>query len=315
MLTLLHGVGIYTGGSRLSSTATSKKSAAVGNVWPFHFRPRIRNPPRVGCRHCHLGNLVGLVSILTYCHFRERAPEGYRQFGAKLQATAAPLIEHGAKGGAGNQTLLQARRKVQTVILVKVALVLSPVAFAVPSIFVGLDLDMPLVFFGGGFTCCVPLVWLAFIIRVHSGRSGSHGRMVVVSPLSRGQRFPGSPPRASLTMTVLFSPEHRSSGLFQQRFRARPHFRVATGWYGEALRRDSRVRTRLTAFGFRRRFMNPKFHHRLFGRSCRVRCDSVRARNILGTFLNVNDTRNPLPRTHVGTAACLHRSVYFHIFV
>lgn len=95
----------------------------------------------------------------------------------------------GAKGGGGDQTLLEAKRKVKTVMAVEAALIAFCVLTSFPVLITEIDLVIPLSTFGVTFGY-MPLMWLAFNIRVHGGRSGPHARLV--SPLSSGLRSPWS---------------------------------------------------------------------------------------------------------------------------
>lgn len=92
----------------------------------------------------------------------------------KQQTLVAKGCGEGAKDGAGSHTLSEAKRKVKLVVVVETVMMSSSCLFAFPILISGLDLDMPLMF--GTTVAYLPLMWLAFNVHVHGGRSGSHRR-------------------------------------------------------------------------------------------------------------------------------------------
>lgn len=118
------------------------------------------------------------------------------------QTPSTAASTRGARGGPGKNTLLDAKRKVKTVVIVDVILVVSGSFITLLAVVTGLYTGVPLVMFGVifGYT---PLVWLAFNIQVHGGRSGSHRRSLTSmnsGPLSRM-----SGPRTSLRRNLFSS--------------------------------------------------------------------------------------------------------------
>lgn len=125
----------------------------------------------------------------------DKSLQNQKQQQQQTRSTAGAV--QGAKGGAGGHTLLDARRKVKTVVGVDVALVSSGSLITLVAVITGFDMEVPLVMFGVTFAY-VPLIWLAFNIQVHSGRSGPHGRLV--SPTVSSGRLLKSGPTSLRSM-------------------------------------------------------------------------------------------------------------------
>lgn len=102
------------------------------------------------------------------------------------------------QGGAGNYTLLKARRKVTTVVTVGVVLVSSASFITILAAITGFDMDVPLVMYGVVFAY-VPLLWLAISIQVHSGRSRFHERLL--SPMNSRRLSRRDSPRPGFKKT------------------------------------------------------------------------------------------------------------------
>lgn len=117
---------------------------------------------------------------------------------------SAPGGAGGPKDEAGSQTLLEARRKVKTVVVVDIVLVLSGTLTTLLAVITGLDMEAPLLLFGVIFAY-VPLIWLAFNIQVHSGRSGSQERPRL---RTKGELLTAHPPRPSMTSKLCSSMKH-----------------------------------------------------------------------------------------------------------
>lgn len=123
----------------------------------------------------------------------------WQQQQAPRPSTAGGVM--GAKGRRGSQTLLAAKRKVKTVVVVNTVLVTLGSSFTLLAVITGFYMEVPLITCGVFFSY-VPLMWLAFNIQVHGGRSGSHGRLL--SPMPSGLLPPGSPQLLSMK-SKLFS--------------------------------------------------------------------------------------------------------------
>ena len=104
----------------------------------------------------------------------------------KQQQSPTTAGAPGAKGGASKNALSEARKKVQSVVRTTVVSASLGIACNIPMMSVGLDLDMPLIVYG--MPIIETLMWMAYSVQVHSGRSGSYGRME--SPMSSGLMSP-----------------------------------------------------------------------------------------------------------------------------
>lgn len=97
----------------------------------------------------------------------------------------------GAKGGGGDHKLLEAKRKIKTVMAVDVVLVLSGSSITILAVITGFDMEVPLIMFGVTFAY-VPLIWLALNVQVHSGRSRLHRQEALRSTMDSRLPYPGS---------------------------------------------------------------------------------------------------------------------------
>lgn len=148
----------------------------------------------------NIGNLVVAVTVVTFVFCGralleaiDKSLQNHKHLQQQTPSTAGGGQSAKCGVGASNQTLLEARLKVKTVVLVETVLTLSSSLFSFVVMIYGLDLGMPLATFGVTFTCMC-LMWLACNIHVHGGRSASYGRLA--SPMTSGQRstlFPRSP--------------------------------------------------------------------------------------------------------------------------
>lgn len=113
-----------------------------------------------------------------------------------------PGSVEGTKCGGGHQPLQEAKRKVKTVMVVDIALVPSGSSVTLFAVITGFDTEVPLVMFCVPFTY-MPLMWLAFNIQVHSGRSRACKRPL--SPMNSRLLSPGSRPRPGTRSKLFFS--------------------------------------------------------------------------------------------------------------
>lgn len=129
---------------------------------------------------------MGVITMVAFVIFGKALLETIDK---SLQNQKQHRQPQGTTDGAANRTLLEAKRKVKTVMVADVVLVVSGSSITLLAVNTGFDTEVPLVMFGVTFAY-LPLIFLACNVQVHGGRSGAHRRLV--SPLSSRLRSPGS---------------------------------------------------------------------------------------------------------------------------